>query len=151
MGERLKGLLTSFPVSTDVRHTTAKMKVGSKGYEYTNPQNEHTYVRASGAITAYAPVAVVDQSGLLNAIESADVKGFVGVAQAAFATREYGTIATAGVCLALVPSGVSVGDPLTAGAGAMSATLTNGVRHATVLEAPVLLSGTTQVKYIWVH
>jgi hypothetical protein len=150
MGERLKGLLATYPVSSDTRHTTARMAVGTKGMGR-DTGSEHTYVRASGAITAYAPVAVAGTNGLSDTIESADVKGFVGVAQAAFATREYGTVITAGKALALVPSGTAVGAPLTAGAGAMSATLTNGVRHATALEEAPILSGTTQAKYIWVH
>jgi hypothetical protein len=149
MAKLSTGFLATYPVQSDVRHTVKKMRVGTLGAD--TDGNIHQYVRASGAITAYAPVAVVSQSGLNDVVESPDVKGYVGVAAAAFATREYGTVVVKGKTLALVPSGTAVGAPLTAGAGAFSATLTNAVGHATALEEAPILSGTTQAKYVWLH
>jgi len=147
----LRGAANS-PVGTSLtRSTTAQNKLGVKFYD--SDGNEYTYIKAEGAITAYAPVALdlVTDTPLTECAQSTTAKGFLGIAQAAFADEEYGFILTRGKGLALIPSGVALGDTVTAGSGALSATLTNAVRNATVLEAPVLLSGTTQAKYVWLH
>jgi len=143
----LRGAANS-PVGTSLtRSTTAQNKLGVKFYD--TDGNEYTYIKAEGVITAYTPVSLT--GGISEVIQSVGATGFFGIAQAAFADEEYGFVLTRGRGLALIPSGVSLGDSLTAGSGALSATLTNHTRVVTVQEAPVLLSGTTQAKYVWLH
>jgi hypothetical protein len=147
----LRGAANS-PVGTSTtRSTTALNKLGVKFYDADG--NEFMYIKAEGAIAAYAPceLDIVSNAPLTEVISSSSALGFIGVAQAAFADEEYGFIQTSGKALALIPSGTTLGATLTAGSGALSATLTNAVKFATVLEAPVLLSGTTQAKYVWIH
>jgi hypothetical protein len=135
---------------TTTRSTTQLNQLGAKFYDSNGA--EYTYIKAEGTILAGSPVSVdILTNGLTEWAASASVKGFEGIAQAAFADEEYGFICTQGRCLALVPSGVALGDPLSAGNAALSATLTNAVKHVTVQEAPVLLSGTTQLKYVYIH
>ncbi len=148
---QLRGAATCPVGTTTSRSTTKQNQLGVKFY--TPDGDEYIYIKAEGAITAYAPVAtgVVGSTGLSECIQSTSAKGFIGIAQAAFADEEYGFILSRGRGLALIPSGVALDDSLTAGSGALSATLTNATKHVTVLEAPVLLSGTTQAKYVWLH
>jgi hypothetical protein len=129
------------------RSTAPKAKVGVRALDVDG--NEYLYIKAEGVIAVGAPVSVTN--GVSEAASASAATGFEGVAQAAFADEEYGFILTRGRGLGLVPSGVSLGDTLTAGNGALSATLTNGTKFVTVQEAPVLLSGTTQLKYIYIH
>ncbi len=143
----LRGAANSPVGSTTSRSTTALNKVGVKFYD--SDGNEYIYVKAEGVVAAYAPMSL--SNGLGEAASSADAKGFFAIAQAAFADEEYGFALFRGRGLALVPSGTSIGDPLTAGNGALSATLTNATRHVTAQEASPLLSGTTQAKYVWLH
>jgi hypothetical protein len=145
---QLKGPVLAYGADTEDRSTIAKVPVGTRAHD--GDGNEYLYIKAEGAIAVYAPVAITN--GVGEAAQSADAKGFAGIASdAAFADEEYGYILSQGRGLALVPSGVSLGDTLTAGNGALSATLTSGTKFATVQEAPVLLSGTTQAKYVYLH
>jgi hypothetical protein len=141
----LKGPRSIFGANTTHRSTTAADAVGATGRDVDG--NEWTYIKAEGVIPVYCPVDV--RNGLSEAIASTDAKGFLGIAQTAFTDEQYGYILTKGRGLALVPSGTSIGDPLTAGSGALSATLTNAIKHVTAHEAAPLLSGTTQAKYVY--
>lgn len=145
---QLFGPTQAFPVDTTDRSTTQKMPLGALGLD--EDGNEYIYIKAEGAIAIGAPVDVTN--GLSEAASSTSAKGFEAVVQdVAFADEEYGFALRRGHGLALVPSGVSLGDSLTAGNGALSGTLTSGVKFATVQEAPVLLSGTTQLKQVYLH
>src|SRR6185369_16959890 len=107
----LRGAANS-PVGTSLtRSTTAQNKLGVKFYD--TDGNEYTYIKAEGVITAYTPVSLT--GGISEVIQSVGATGFFGIAQAAFADEEYGFVLTRGRGLALIPSGVSLGDSLTAG------------------------------------
>jgi hypothetical protein len=139
-----------FATNTADRSTEAKAPVGARGFDADG--NEYVYLKAAGVIALGAPIDITD--GLDAAAESADAKGFDAIAtDTAFAASEYGFALTRGRGLALVPSGTALGDPLTAGAGALAAVgaSTLPTRTATAQEAPVLLSGTTQLKYVYLH
>lgn len=147
------GPIEIFPGTSNRRTATLELPFGARGLDKDGRQ--HVYIQASGAIAAGAPVTAslnyVAGSGTnpySRATQSADVKGFAGVAEVAFGATQCGFIVERGPCVALVPSGTAVGDPLSAGNGALSATLTNAVRFATAVEAGVLLSGTTQLKQV---
>ncbi len=143
---KLTGPAFAAAVSTpEIRTTTKKAGLGSRAYG--DDGAEFVYIKAEGAIAVGAPVEI--SAGVGEAASASSAKGFLGIATAAFADEEYGYIQTAGRVLALVPSGVSLADTLTAGSGALSGTLTSGTKFATVQEAPVLLSGTTQLKYVF--
>ena len=140
---------TGSPVAgnDETRTTTAKCSLGTRVND--KDGNEFLYVAAEGAIAIGAPVDIT--AGLSAVAQSSNAKGFEGIATAAFADEDFGFILTKGRVLAVVPSGVALGDTLTAGNGALSGTLTSGTKFATVQEAPVLLSGTTQRKYVFLH
>lgn len=149
-----RGPVLAFPGSSSRRTATPEFPFGTRGC-FDGDGREHVYIQASGAIATGAPISVsasyVAGSGTNpygRATQSADAKGFAGVAEYAFAATQCGFVVERGPCVALVPSGVAVGDPLTAGNGALSSTLTNAVRFAVAVEAGVLLSGTTQLKQV---
>ena len=155
---QLTGPILIFPGDSVARHSTPQLTPGTRALD--NVGREHVYIQASGAIATGAPVTAsanfvagsgVAQNPFWRASQSADVKGFVGVAEAAFTATQCGFIVERGPVVALVPSGVAVGDPVTAGNGALSTTLTNAIRFATVLEAAPVLSGTTQLKLVNVN
>ena len=147
MSHKFTGPVVSVAGNDTTRSTSALVALGTRIND--TEGNEYLYIAAEGAIAAHTPVDI--SPGLANAAQSTTAKGFEGIATAAFADEEFGFILTRGRELALVPSGVALGDTLTAGSGALSATLTSGTKFATVQEAPVLLSGTTQAKYVYLH
>lgn len=155
---QLTGPAQVFPVDSVGRTATPVLTPGTRALD--KDGRESIYIQASGAIATGAPVTAslnfvagsgVAQNPFYRATQSADVKGFCGIAEVAFGASQCGFIVERGPVVALVPSGVAVGDPLTAGNGALSATLTNAVRFATVLEAAPILSGTTQLKLVNVN
>jgi hypothetical protein len=147
MSSKLTGSpqITGAPGTSATRTTTAAAPVGQVIRDADG--RELKYVKTGASISAGVPVCA--SLGLSAVAGSTDVKGFIGVAEDLFASGDYGWVVTNGVVLALVPSGTSVGDPLSAGNAALSATLTNAVKHAFALEAAPTLSGTTQLKSVY--
>src|SRR5690348_5418314 len=117
---QLTGPALVFPVDSVTRSATPLLTPGTRALD--KDGRDHVYIQASGAIATGSPVTVsanfvagsgTAQNPFYRASQSADVKGFAGIAEVAFAASRCGFIVERGPVVALVPSGVAVGDPVT--------------------------------------
>lgn len=117
------------------RDTTAKETVGVRAY---SDDGEFVYVGAAEAITASGdPVSV---AGALSAVKRGDrdTEGaFLGIAEAPFASGEYGYVRVKGPASTVVASGAVAGDELELSGteGQLKKITTSGVAVAIALEA----------------
>lgn len=116
------------------RSTTALAAVNSRAY---SEDGEFVYVKAGGAITTSGdPVSL---SGTLSAVlrGDLDVGAFIGIAEAPFASGEYGYIRVKGPASVVVESGAVAGDSLqlSGTVGKLKKTTSSGDQIATALAA----------------
>lgn len=107
---KLTGPVLATPAEDSLsRFSTEVISVGTRAF---SADGEYLFVKAGGAITASGDPVSVD--GLLSAVKrgDADVGAFIGVAEAPFASGEYGWIKTRGSVDAVVASGTAAGDEL---------------------------------------
>jgi hypothetical protein len=132
---KLSGGILIAPAETSLtRHSTAKIAVGSK---VRGDDGEFVYVKAGGAITASGdPVSVTTG---LDAVVRGDsgVGAFIGIAEAPFASGEYGFIRVSGPAEVVVESGASAGGllELSGTVGKLKAITTSGSAVAIINEA----------------
>lgn len=129
-------VLATPAVDSTTRHDEAKIAVGTKAF---SQDGEFVYVKAGGAIPASGTVGPVSVATTLSAVVNgdSDTGAFLGVAEASFASGEWGFIRTKGPCTAVVESGASAGGylQLSATAGKLKALTTSGTAIAIALEA----------------
>lgn len=113
-----KGLMASFPVGPDDRHTTAQVDLGTRVVESNG--KEWIYVKAGATIAALDAVKFNGSAdGYDDVRPTAAVNEYVlGVASAAFASAEYGFVQTRGVCDAKVVDSTAAGSSLSSSATA---------------------------------
>lgn len=121
-------------VSLLTRHSTAQVTVGTINQ---TENGEVVYIGAGGAITASGdPVSV---AGALSACVRGDLDVGVcaGMAEAPFASGEYGWIRKSGPCSMVVESGAAagVGVQLSSTVGKLKAITTSGTQIGVMLEA----------------
>lgn len=132
---KLTGPVLATPAQNSLsRFDSEVIAVGTKAF---SADGEYVFVKAGGAITASGDP--VSASGTLSAVlrGDLDVGGFIGVAEAPFASGEYGWVKTKGTVDAVVASGTTVGQELqlSATVGQLKAITTSGTAVAVALAA----------------
>lgn len=116
--------------TTDAQDTVGKTAKSTAGDEY-------IYVKAGGAITASGDAVGISTN--LSAVVTADlgVASFLGVAEAPFASGEYGYVQIKGSVSAVVESGAAAGTlvELSANAAKLKPITTSGRAVGIMLEA----------------
>lgn len=135
---RLTGPVLMTPaIDSTTRSTTALAAVGSRAY---SEDGEFIYVKAAGATTASGqPVSVPTGSGGLSGVVIGDLDtgAFSGIADALFASGEYGYVRVKGPASVVVESGAVGGDllQLSGTAGKLKKITTSGDAIAVALTA----------------
>ncbi len=130
----MNGPVMATPGSSGQRSTTALIDVGARGF---SEDGEFVYVKAAEAIAVSgSPVSL---SGGLAAVKIGDLDtgAFIGIAEAPFASGEYGYIRVKGPTLVIVESGAVAGDSLQLSGTAtkLKKTTTSGDQVAIALAA----------------
>lgn len=122
---------------SEKRTTTAEAAVGQR---VPSEDGEFVYIKAGAALGAVAvsgePVSLA--GGLDDCqVGDSDTGAFIGIAEAPFASGDYGYIRVKGPCLAIVESGAVAGDELqlSATAGKLKKITTSGTAVAIAREA----------------
>lgn len=119
------------------RSTTPLAPLGQIVY---TEDGAYMYVKAAGAVTAsgdaVAPSGLIQSTGGIVRADSPTV-GFLGIAEAPFASGEYGYIKTKGFADAIVASGTTANSLLqtTTTSGTLGNITTSGTAVAVALEA----------------
>jgi hypothetical protein len=129
-------VLATPAVDSTTRHDEAKIAVGSKAF---SQDGEFVYVQAGAAFPASGTVGPVSVATTLSAVVTGDLDtgAFLGIADAAFASGEFGFIRTKGPATVVVESGAVAGNllQLSATAGKLKVITTSGQGVAIALEA----------------
>jgi hypothetical protein len=110
------------------------------GQKVQTQDGEYMYVKAAGAVTvsgdAVAPSGLIQSTGGIVRAASTTL-GFLGVAEAPFASGEYGYIKTKGFVSAMVASGTTANSLIqtTATSGVLGNVTTSGTAVGMALEA----------------
>lgn len=114
---RLTGPVMGTPGDSTRRTTSQELPLGTIAY---GPGTEWVYIKAGASIAAYDGVRFQGSASGYDDVRptSATDQGVIGVADAAFASGEYGFVQTRGVATAKVVNATAAGSILHSGATA---------------------------------